>query len=809
VRPISFNSAARLVASSALLFVALVVAGCGGNFSSTLAANSVTLESRSLVAGASAQPAITDEATGAVLVDTNGALQWSAAFPDGTPAQVEWSVTGGDPHAGPGSITSTGLYTPPSYTTADPAEIPVIVHARLPHFHSDAATARILLIPGFLRPLAPENLSLTANGSATLTGSIAQVGGDSAIRFSLATSIAAASTAPASATADLGTLSNQQCTRGAFDSPNPAYTVCSVTYTAPAVVPAPTAVYILGSVETTAQNPVSNQAANPVPRSAVSLPTARSWTLLLLNNSGINSNPIAHQQRLALPVPLGSSSGSNHDYDTQRGQLTDCCGGTLGALLQDSSGNQYALSNNHVLARSDQSQPGETVIQPALIDNGCTPVGSGPGATQVATLAAYPPLDSPNTNVDAALARVTPGAVDPHGAILELGAKLPDGSLDAAAPGVSSTAGQGESAALGMLVAKSGRTTGLTCAPVSAVSLDVLVDYYQDCAETKHALRKKFTNQIAISGTSFSDAGDSGALVVDTSNAEPVGLFFAGGTDSHGIEHAIANPVSDVLANLEAQLAQSGGNPSPSAARLAFVGAADHPVACLRYPATTPSASPLPTLTPAQQLQADRALALAQQWANSPSNAGNSAIRVSITNSLDHPGSPAIFIDSAYPPVNLPREFAGLPTQIASLVPGYSQTPPARTDPAASATTPQPAAAALARAIQVKQRRAAELFQSNPAIFGVGVGLSHDNPADPAILLLVDQSQPLGALPTFLDRERVRILPMDRLHVTRAHAHARPSTTNSACHIPPQSTRPNSKFAHELSFWTSTLRLPR
>uniref|UniRef100_E6QHJ8 Uncharacterized protein n=1 Tax=mine drainage metagenome TaxID=410659 RepID=E6QHJ8_9ZZZZ len=43
-------------------------------------------------------------------------------------------------------------------------------------------------------------------------------------------------------------------------------------------------------------------------------------------------------------------------------------------------------------------------------------------------------------------------------------------------------------------------------------------------------------------------------------------------------------------------------------------------------------------------------------------------------------------------------------------------------------------------------------------------------------------------LPTFLDRERVRILPMDHLHVTRAHA--RPSRTNFACHIPLQTTTP-------------------
>ena len=57
----------------------------------------------------------------------------------------------------------------------------------------------------------------------------------------------------------------------------------------------------------------------------------------------------------------------------------DCCGGTLGSLIQNSSvpPKQYLLSCNHVLARSDQAQAGaeEEIIQPGLIDNNCTPYG--------------------------------------------------------------------------------------------------------------------------------------------------------------------------------------------------------------------------------------------------------------------------------------------------------------------------------------------------------------------------------------------------------------------------------------------------
>ena len=58
-------------------------------------------------------------------------------------------------------------------------------------------------------------------------------------------------------------------------------------------------------------------------------------------------------------------------------RLSDCCGGTLGSLIQNASGTQYLLSNNHVLARSDQASMGDTIVQPGLIDDNCTPYGAG------------------------------------------------------------------------------------------------------------------------------------------------------------------------------------------------------------------------------------------------------------------------------------------------------------------------------------------------------------------------------------------------------------------------------------------------
>jgi hypothetical protein len=700
---------------------AILVAGCGGRVSA-ISSNPSAL----LIHAQSAR------------IDTNTTTRYTATLADGQPAKVRWSVSGGDPNAGAGSISSAGLYTPPHYLTRE--SVAVEIHAQLeeaPEIPTE--TAALTVTPGFLQPLTPGNLSIGPGGTATITGSLTEVGGSGGIDFTLAND-------PSGTPSLSGSLAAPHCTRGSVEGSNPSYTVCTVTYTAPTLLPASKAVYVLGSVS-----------GNP----------AVSWTRILLNASGISSNPASHQSRLSVPVLLGSSSSNNADYDASLGQLADCCGGTLGSLVQDSSGTQYVLSNNHVLARTDQSLPGETIIQPGLIDNGCTPYGVGPGTTPVASLTGYPALNSAATNVDAAIARVTSGAVDPKGSILELGARQPDGTLAPAPPGISSTNGKGETAALGMIVAKSGRTTGLTCAAVSAISVDLSVDYFSDCAETRHAFTKHFTNQIAVSGASFSDAGDSGALVVDTANAEPVGLFFAGGTDSTGIEQAIASPAPDVLTALDAQVPGSGG----SATSYSFVGGPDHPVACLNYglsrqaDATTQSKA-LAALSPTERQRAQAALPSAQTLLNTPGIA-----RIGIAASSDSPAHSAVgvYLESgvtlAAAPA-IPTSIAGIPTVV---IPAESnEIPPS-----------QPRPASLNQALAVKRRVAAALLHSNSALFGIGVGQSLDNPADATLVLFADRHKSTASVPTSIEGQRVRLILMDRFHVTRSHA--TPARSSNTC----------------------------
>jgi hypothetical protein len=726
---------------SALLLapVLIVIAGCGGRVSAFSGESS---------------SAITIQAATSHL-DTNRTIRYTATLSNGEPASVKWFVSGGDRSAGAGTISMDGLYTPPSYLTEDAVTVAVSAVAA---GTTAPKTATLLVTPGFLQPLTPGNLSLGPNGTVIISGSMAEVGGGGGIRFSLATDAAGT---PGGA----GSLSSPTCVRGSIGGSNPAYTVCSVTYTAPASVSAAGSVFIVGSVT----------------GAGVESGPAKSWTRVLLNPTGINSNPAAHEAHLALPVLLGSSSGNNSDYDTDLGKLADCCGGTLGALLQDTSGNRYVLSNNHVLARSDQAIPGETIIQPGLIDNGCTPYGFGPGTTPVASLTGYPALRAPATNVDAAIALVSPGAIDFKGSILELGAKQQDGTLAAAPPGISSTSGRGETASLGMMVAKSGRTTGLTCAAVSAVSVDVVVDYYTDCAETAHAMTKTFTNQIVIAGTNFSDAGDSGALVVDSANAEPVGLFFAGGTDANGVEHAIANPIGDVLGALDVQVPGTNGQTTS----YSLVGGADHPVSCLSYdtkaagtnaPAETGTGASL-SATERERVEAVLPTAqsmiqlLGQSSARLMPDLDIGAIRVVVAASKDLPGEGVIGIylepgarggSDAFSSLPIPQSIDGVTTMVIPVTGAPAET-------AVPILAGQPRAASLAQVLAVKQRHAAALMKSNPAVFGVGVGQSLNNPRDAAVMLFVDRKKLTEKLPASIEGQRVRVVLMDRLLVSRSH----------------------------------------
>lgn len=660
----------------------------------------------------------------ATSVSTNGQVALRVTGPMGEAEAVTWSIVSGTnaPALGQGQIDATGIYTAPGSLSSD--QVSVRVEAR-PHSDPADAISMVLTVrPGFVQPLLPQDMALTPGASAQVAAEIGEVNAGN-VSWSLASSPTGSETTPAGT---LGTLSGSSCQRS-----EDRFTTCTVTYSAPGEIPAQP-VYVVGRID-------GDGATTPL--------------RVLVDSRGIVSDPVTNQLLQPGMAAMGTSGGNDGDYDTYEdgdgdSYVADCCGGTLGALVQDDQKNEYILSNNHVLAESDHGQAGDAIDQPGLIDGACTPLNR-PGSTvlPVGTLKYFVPLKSAQTNVDAALALAAPGAVDPTGAILGLGTSGPDQQLSAAPP----MAGRGETLSasnLGMEVVKSGRTTGLTCSSIEAVALTVRVEYYKDCAETQPYTTKTYTNQIGISGAHFTDSGDSGALVLDASNAQAIGLYFAGGTDGDGHGLSVANPIGDVLHELSEQ----------AGSRLTLVGTnTPHSVACLRYDPAVPAAPPQvsPALMSQAQAVADSA---------SPVLRDDGALGAAAGASLDNPGDPAVIVYVPNGNVNVPQTIDGLRTQVIVTDAGAV----ARGDaPAMPVLEPglHLTASALAAAKAIEERVAPGLM-SDPAIFGVGVTQSRDNPAEAALLVLVDIGRNPSSMPQTLDGLRVQYLRLHRFHTTRA-----------------------------------------
>jgi hypothetical protein len=195
--------------------------------------------------------------------------------------------------------------------------------------------------------------------------------------------------------------------------------------------------------------------------------------------------------------------------------------GTFGAVVKD-NGATYILSNNHVLADENRLALGAAIFQPGLLDGGSV------ATDQVAALTRFVTLDPSKPNsVDCAVARVTQNSIV-NNAVLHIGA--PKGSADAT---------------IDMNVHKFGRTTGYTVGKVASIDTDVTVGY-----ETGDYT---FSAQVIVTGNngqSFSDAGDSGSLILQRGTNKAVALLFAGSKS-----HTIANHIGDVLSALKVKLA--------------------------------------------------------------------------------------------------------------------------------------------------------------------------------------------------------------------------------------------------------------
>jgi hypothetical protein len=684
-----------------------------------------------LVAGCGAVTAPAGSSSGGLVinaekaaVDTTTTNQLSARMASGASASVTWAIAGGQNAAslGQGTISANGLYTPPPLLSRDQVQVQVMAASKV----DPAATASYLLTvtPGFVQVLTPETASLAPGGTVQVTGEIAEVNSGS-VQWSLGTT-PGGEIDPGDS---YGSIGETRCSHSSR-----SYTSCTATYTAPRALPSGSpSVFVVGLA---AGNPHSAAALH-----------------ILLNGAGFSSSGLQNQSAQTGYIEMGSSGGNANDYDSKQDSggkeyVNDCCGGTLGALVADRNSNLFILSNNHVLAESDQARAGDSIVQPALVDLNCNPQA---GRT-IGSLRYVVPLQSSQSNVDAALAAATP-AVDASGAILQLGPSI-NGVLSPAAP----AAGTGEALSAGVLnqlrVVKSGRTTGLTCSTVNTVDLSVQVDYYYDCAESRPYYTKTYVNQIGMPGASFADSGDSGALVLDASNAQPVGLFFASGADDSNHGFSVANPIQDVLSELD----QSGHTDG-----LQIAGGAPHPITCSNYDEhTTPVTR---AVSPARMAAAKSAVDSAAALLTRPDNG---ILGVATGQSLDSPGDAAVivYVDKNKPGIAMPKVIHGvrtlvIPTDAASMAAGTEPT-----------TLPQVEGihlpAEVLRAAAGVQRQFAPQLMADPAFFGVGVTQSYDNPAEAALLVLVDLTKTPQSMPDQAGGLRLRYLRVNRLHVTRS-----------------------------------------
>ncbi|UCH61250.1 MAG: hypothetical protein JSV61_07140 [Anaerolineales bacterium] len=229
--------------------------------------------------------------------------------------------------------------------------------------------------------------------------------------------------------------------------------------------------------------------------------------------------------------------------------------GTLGCIVRDrSDGTRLILSNNHVLANSNDAQPGDAILQPGPADGGSASKDTiahlerfcpiqfsvSPPTCSLASgfvsfgnflaelagsghrVQAYKAAPQATNLADAAVARPAKDA-DVLDEILEVG--VVSGTLPAG---------------LGMKVRKSGRTTAFTTGEITVLDATVNVSYGAGKVAT-------FENQL-VAGP-MSQGGDSGSLVVAADELKAVGLLFAGSNQS-----TIINPIQAALDCLNVDL---------------------------------------------------------------------------------------------------------------------------------------------------------------------------------------------------------------------------------------------------------------
>ena len=236
------------------------------------------------------------------------------------------------------------------------------------------------------------------------------------------------------------------------------------------------------------------------------------------------------------PAPGGVSIGHR-----------DISAGTLGCLVKK-NGQTFILSNNHVLANSNNAQPGDPILQPGPIDGGKWPndrIAELHEFVEIVFLAPEPPGDCGVARGVASLLSGIAKIVGSKSRLRAVNIRAVENLVDAAIArpfneqdvsneileiGTIKGLSQGE---LGMAIKKSGRTTELTTGEIQQVNVTVNVQYGT-------GLIASFTDQLMAGA--MSQGGDSGSAVLDNTD-NLVGLLFAG-SDTTTIINRIENVFS-------------------------------------------------------------------------------------------------------------------------------------------------------------------------------------------------------------------------------------------------------------------------
>jgi hypothetical protein len=236
------------------------------------------------------------------------------------------------------------------------------------------------------------------------------------------------------------------------------------------------------------------------------------------------------------PAPGGVSIGHR-----------DITAGTLGCLVRK-GGSTYILSNNHVLANSNEAAVGDPILQPGPVDGGTL------ANDHIASLEAFVPISfvAPEPPSECGFARAviavlnagcsvigsrtryrvvsiqqTPNLVD-----AAIARPLAAGAVTDEIHDIGRIQGTVQGA-LGMRLQKSGRTTGLTTGEILQVDVTVNVQYGAGRIA-------QFTDQL-LAGA-MSQGGDSGSAVLD-GEKRLTGLLFAGSDNTtiiNRIEHVFS-----------------------------------------------------------------------------------------------------------------------------------------------------------------------------------------------------------------------------------------------------------------------------